>query len=554
MAANLPPSVAVQQQVRANAQELNDFLRGFTAWQRDITKKDKQLIQASTEAASNNQIISTTSNGDVPDGGGHTTGARRVSSPPLPCVPSPLKVDNSARPSSSKNLGLKVVKNLTFAEEENSSTTEDTKAESFSQALIQKQEASAEKDRGNEHFKAGRYDQAIESYTRGIKADPTNAILPANRAMALLKKGRHKEAEADCTLAVSLDPTYVKAYQRRATARASLKDFAGAVKDFEKVLTLEPSNKQAKAEVCRLKTKMLDEEEKNKAAAVSAEPKKAEVLDVKENLKAGLFKGDKTLPGQVFPVEKKPHMRSTKPLRRIEITEVNSKESDITSKDVVSTKRSDGDFLIRESKTTTITNANPSQPKKSKIQIVEVSAADPPASSTSSSSSLSPPKSRPTTTSSASKSHGQVRKVEEQINLQSAKQQQAACQGTTVVKSSMAFYTAWKGLASWEDKFRFLEKQMASAKAYPALFNHSLEAQVFEDMVDVLHQASSSTATSGSTDLSRHLVGLSNVPRMSAMVMFMDNGAKLKELVDKHVMKNEQLDPSQTESVKKCFM
>ena len=369
--------------------------------------------------------------------------------------------------------------------------------------------------------------------------------------MALLKKGRHKEAEADCTLAVSLDPTYVKAYQRRATARASLKDFAGAVKDFEKVLTLEPSNKQAKAEVFRLKTKILDEEEKNKAAAVSAEPKKAEVLDVKENLKAGLFKGDKTLPGQVFPVEKKPHMRSTKPLRRIEITEVNSKESDITSKDVVSTKRSDGDFLIRESKTTTITNANPSQPKKSKIQIVEVSAADPPASS--SSSSLSPPKSRPTTTSSASKSNGQVRKVEEQINLQSAKQQQAHQSAATLVKSSMAFYIAWKGLASWEDKFRFLEKQMASAKAYPALFNHSLEAQVFEDMVDVLHQASSSIATSGA-DLSRHLVGLSNVPRMSAMVMFMDNGAKLKELVDKHVMKNDQLDPSQTESVKKCFM
>ena len=99
------------------------------------------------------QIISTTSNGDVPDGGGGTTGVRRVSSPPLPCVPSPLKVDNSASPSLSKDLGRKVVKNLTFAEEENSSTTEDIKVESFSQALIQKQEASAEKDRGNEHFK-----------------------------------------------------------------------------------------------------------------------------------------------------------------------------------------------------------------------------------------------------------------------------------------------------------------------------------------------------------------------------------------------------------------
>ena len=72
-------------------------------------------------------------------------------------------------------------------------------------------------------FQNGRYDQAIESYSRGMKCDPSNAMLPANRAMALLKKGRHREAEVDCTLALSLDPTYVKAYQRRATARASLK-------------------------------------------------------------------------------------------------------------------------------------------------------------------------------------------------------------------------------------------------------------------------------------------------------------------------------------------
>jgi lipoprotein NlpI len=32
------------------------------------------------------------------------------------------------------------------------------------------------------------HSSAIESYTKAIELDPTNAILPANRAMALLKQ------------------------------------------------------------------------------------------------------------------------------------------------------------------------------------------------------------------------------------------------------------------------------------------------------------------------------------------------------------------------------
>ena len=44
----------------------------------------------------------------------------------------------------------------------------------------------------------------------GMQLDPSNCVLSANRAMALLKKSQYGAAEADCTLALSIDPTYVK--------------------------------------------------------------------------------------------------------------------------------------------------------------------------------------------------------------------------------------------------------------------------------------------------------------------------------------------------------
>ena len=49
-----------------------------------------------------------------------------------------------------------------------------------------------------------------QAFVSGMQLDPTNCVLPANRAMALLKKSQYGAAEADCTLALSIDPTYVK--------------------------------------------------------------------------------------------------------------------------------------------------------------------------------------------------------------------------------------------------------------------------------------------------------------------------------------------------------
>ena len=64
----------------------------------------------------------------------------------------------------------------------------------------------------------GAYGDAIAYYTDSLKYMPS-CLAYANRAMAQLKLGNAAEAEADCTAALELDVGYVKAYQRRATAR-----------------------------------------------------------------------------------------------------------------------------------------------------------------------------------------------------------------------------------------------------------------------------------------------------------------------------------------------
>ncbi|XP_032445947.1 RNA polymerase II-associated protein 3 [Xiphophorus hellerii] len=162
-----------------------------------------------------------------------------------------------------------------------------------------KQEAVMQKDRGNAYFKEGKYEAAVECYSRGMEADAMNVLLPANRAMAFLKLDRYKEAEEDCTAAISLDDTYSKAFARRGTARLALGKLQEAKEDFLRLLQLEPGNKQALNELQKLQT------DPGCSGALQAE--------------------DGARRRTVQPVDKPEHLRSTKPLRRIDIQEISGK-------------------------------------------------------------------------------------------------------------------------------------------------------------------------------------------------------------------------------------
>ncbi|KAF9918636.1 RNA polymerase II-associated protein 3 [Lobosporangium transversale] len=113
--------------------------------------------------------------------------------------------------------------------------------------------ANAEKEKGNEFFKKGDFRKAVEHYSASMALDPFNAVLPINRAMALLKLKRFAEAENDCSLGLKLDNKNVKALWRRGIARQSLGKLDDARKDFEDALKIDPTNKSVQDELAKLR-------------------------------------------------------------------------------------------------------------------------------------------------------------------------------------------------------------------------------------------------------------------------------------------------------------
>ncbi|NXT98035.1 RPAP3 protein, partial [Buphagus erythrorhynchus] len=186
-----------------------------------------------------------------------------------------------------------------------------------------KQKAIAEKDLGNSYFKEGKYKAAIECYTRGIAADGTNALLPANRAMAYLKMEKYKEAEDDCTQALLLDASYSKAFARRGAARVALGKLKEAIQDFEAVLKLEPGNKQAINELMKIRNELAEKEQWTQQEYPAVLIKEAEMKNI------------------VKVIDNPLQIKSTKPLRRIDIEEVddNTSHDDLPSTTLVNNWR-----------------------------------------------------------------------------------------------------------------------------------------------------------------------------------------------------------------------
>ncbi|KAF9946202.1 hypothetical protein BGZ70_003335, partial [Mortierella alpina] len=133
-----------------------------------------------------------------------------------------------------------------------SATTSSKTTASQSKAPDPVAAANAEKAKGNDHFKKGQYLKAIEHYSTSMTLDPSNPVLPINRAMALLKLERYSEVERDCTLGLTLDSRNVKALWRRGIARRFMGNLGGAVMDLELALKTDPSNKAVKEELSKL--------------------------------------------------------------------------------------------------------------------------------------------------------------------------------------------------------------------------------------------------------------------------------------------------------------
>eukprot|EP00331_Platyophrya_macrostoma_P002565 CAMPEP_0176419818 /NCGR_PEP_ID=MMETSP0127-20121128/8265_1 /TAXON_ID=938130 /ORGANISM="Platyophrya macrostoma, Strain WH" /LENGTH=509 /DNA_ID=CAMNT_0017800351 /DNA_START=58 /DNA_END=1587 /DNA_ORIENTATION=- len=100
------------------------------------------------------------------------------------------------------------------------------------------------KEKANEAFKRGDYEEAIKYYTDSLELDPGyksyNSIIFANRAAAQMKLTKYQEALADVDKSIELNADYAKAYFRRGEIKILLEDFEDAVRDFKKVHQLDP--------------------------------------------------------------------------------------------------------------------------------------------------------------------------------------------------------------------------------------------------------------------------------------------------------------------------
>jgi len=102
---------------------------------------------------------------------------------------------------------------------------------------------------GNEAFKNGLFDQAVEHYTEAIQRldaeglEDEVAVCQNNRAAAFQQLGDHRRVEEDCTQALSVLPkkstSAVKALIRRGLAREALELYKDALADMTTALQLD---------------------------------------------------------------------------------------------------------------------------------------------------------------------------------------------------------------------------------------------------------------------------------------------------------------------------
>ncbi|KAA0702557.1 Sperm-associated antigen 1 [Triplophysa tibetana] len=100
--------------------------------------------------------------------------------------------------------------------------------------------ACREKDKGNESFRSGDYEEAVVCYTRSLSLVPSAAAFN-NRAQTHIRLQRWSAALSDCQAVLQLEPDNVKALLRRSTVHKHL----GHLKESPDDLLKEPYNTTA---------------------------------------------------------------------------------------------------------------------------------------------------------------------------------------------------------------------------------------------------------------------------------------------------------------------
>jgi len=155
-------AINLQHEIPKNSQELQEMVKKLNEWQDEIKSKDEQLKKSSSTLASYN----------------------------LPPVREKFKIIHSSR--KKENSPTSVSKYQENAVSSSKQLNQETAMKNNSNLSEQhepskKERSNLEKEKGNEYFKQGNFEEAAKCYTNSVELDPTNVISFANRAMAMLK-------------------------------------------------------------------------------------------------------------------------------------------------------------------------------------------------------------------------------------------------------------------------------------------------------------------------------------------------------------------------------
>ncbi len=270
-------------------------------------------------------------------------------------------------------------------------------------------------------------------------------------------------------------------------------------------------------------------------------------MTFKENLKASFAAStDKRTERssseiqEVFAIDKKPHQRSKKPLHRIDIVDVDEetqmfdKKSEkielFTPLEESEIKMSaTNDSIVASNKIEILSSTNEENIGKQEavVDIVEHLKTDNVASVL-------------------------QQKVEEEIMSTLTKKlsiddaEKKAFKFCKAPKTSVQFVSEWRQLNNVvEGRSKYIRLLSNPDKDYVRIFKHSMDAGIFTEIIETL-------ASKFVDNLSSHVLGLSRVPRMSTLVMFLDDQSQLEKLVQ-FALVQEGLGASERKEIEKVF-
>ncbi|KAG2442422.1 hypothetical protein HXX76_002508 [Chlamydomonas incerta] len=103
------------------------------------------------------------------------------------------------------------------------------------------------KAKGNAAFSAGNFEEAAKFFTEAIAVDPSNHVLYSNRSASYASLKQYADALDDAKKCVSLKPDWAKGYSRLGAAYHGLGEYPEAIQAYEDGLKHDASSEQLKS-------------------------------------------------------------------------------------------------------------------------------------------------------------------------------------------------------------------------------------------------------------------------------------------------------------------